>query len=142
MSNEFKNNKISFSTIQQGKNLFTRFIVKLSVQYFLLSIIIILLGFIFFSIIPNVTPDYTSTILAFIGIIATFIVISNYMQVRDIKEEFREKVEKLEKTEQHLFNLIKELEKQLKEKTDPSTVFKNNENIQREFLRAKGITNY
>jgi hypothetical protein len=43
----------------------------------------------------NVETVSLSIILAFVGILATFVVLSNYMQVQDIKREFTQKIEKL-----------------------------------------------
>jgi hypothetical protein len=43
----------------------------------------------------NVETVSLSIILAFVGILATFVVIGNYMQVRDVKSEFDSKVDKI-----------------------------------------------
>ncbi|MDR1973719.1 MAG: hypothetical protein LBQ31_03485 [Bacteroidales bacterium] len=48
-----------------------------------------------YSIKCNVEVVSTSIILAFVGIIATFIVVSNYAQVKDIKDDTAEKIKKM-----------------------------------------------
>jgi hypothetical protein len=62
---------------------------------FLWIILFILLGTILFFLIPIIQENYVGGILAFVGILATFIVVSNYMQVQDIKKDFAGEVAKL-----------------------------------------------
>jgi hypothetical protein len=45
----------------------------------------------------NVEIISTSIILAFVGILATFVVVSNYAQVKEIKDEFKSKITEIEK---------------------------------------------
>ncbi|MDR2407952.1 MAG: hypothetical protein LBE13_07565 [Bacteroidales bacterium] len=72
---------------------------KILSQYFLLGLIIILLGFIFASKFEyfEYKENYVGLILAFVGILATFIVVSNYAQVKEAKDEFSTKVKEAEK---------------------------------------------
>jgi methyl-accepting chemotaxis protein len=62
-------------------------ITGLSVVYFVLAVL--LNHFFDFGISPD------SIVLVFVGILATFIVVSNYMQVQDIKKEFTNEVARL-----------------------------------------------
>lgn len=52
----------------------------------------------------NITPD--NIVLTFVGIIATFLVITNYAQVIDIKRDFHRRVTKLEEKRRRLDNKI------------------------------------
>jgi hypothetical protein len=62
-------------------------------KWFLMGIIIILLGWIVFLHFYTVTDiNNVTLILAFVGILVTFVVISNYVQVRDVKEAFENKI--------------------------------------------------
>ncbi|MDR0754579.1 MAG: hypothetical protein LBF04_04240 [Prevotellaceae bacterium] len=65
-------------------------------DWFLWGILIILLGAILFFLIPVIQENYVGGILAFVGIIATFIVISNYMQVKEIKGKYSNTVKEIE----------------------------------------------
>jgi hypothetical protein len=60
--------------------------------------------------------EANNILLVFVGILATFIVIGNYMQVAEIKEEFREKILKLsdlEKTANEVRREIQESENRI-----------------------------
>jgi len=67
-------------------------------NYFIHGIVIIMLGFIFACFLPviDVENNYLGIILAFVGIIATFIVVSNYAQVKDIENSFKSQIEAIE----------------------------------------------
>jgi hypothetical protein len=65
-------------------------------NWFLWGIIIIILGAILFSLVPVIQENYVGGILAFVGILATFIVVSNYMQVKEIEKKFDDAQTKLE----------------------------------------------
>jgi hypothetical protein len=56
-------------------------------HYFLWGIVILILGTILFFMVPKIQENYVGGILAFVGILATFIVVSNYMQVKSIQDE-------------------------------------------------------
>jgi hypothetical protein len=87
-------------------------------KWFLIGIIIILMGwiiFLHFHIITN--PNDVTLILAFVGILATFVVVSNYAQVKDIERKFEKKIEKLdtnfdEKIKETESNLLKNIDSQ------------------------------
>jgi hypothetical protein len=64
-------------------------------KYWLILIIIVLLGIdICFHISPCTITD-TSIVLTFIGILATFVVISNYAQVLSIEKKFNDEVKQI-----------------------------------------------
>jgi hypothetical protein len=65
--------------------------------WFLWGIIIILLGTIVFCLIPkiDITNNYVSVIFGFVGILATFIVVSNYAQVKEIERGFDRKIKQI-----------------------------------------------
>jgi uncharacterized membrane protein len=78
---------------------------KLNKNWFIVGIIIILIGVDISIHIPiiDIKSSYFGAIISFIGIIATFIVIGNYAQVHNIKEEYNnyqkttdKKIEQLE----------------------------------------------
>ncbi|MDR3226281.1 MAG: hypothetical protein LBT56_01235 [Prevotellaceae bacterium] len=56
-----------------------------------------MLGFVFACFIPviAVNNNYIGIILAFVGILATFVVVSNYAQVRDIENKTKEQINEL-----------------------------------------------
>jgi hypothetical protein len=67
-------------------------------HWFLYGIIIILLGVIVFNQFYQITGANNVTyILSFVGILATFIVISNYAQVQEIKRNCDSKVEEIKR---------------------------------------------
>jgi hypothetical protein len=63
--------------------------------WFCVGIIIILLGFDFACHIPclSVTSNYVGAILAFVGILATFVVVGNYAQVKDLEHRYLREIE-------------------------------------------------
>jgi uncharacterized membrane protein YgaE (UPF0421/DUF939 family) len=65
--------------------------------WFVLSLIVILgLGIVLFYNICEIKEErYVGFILGFVGVLTTFIVIGNYAQVIEIRNEFKEKVEDL-----------------------------------------------
>jgi len=56
-------------------------------HWFLVGVIIILLGTIVACLIPTVKYNDFAVILGFVGVLATFVVISNYAQVWEVKRE-------------------------------------------------------
>jgi hypothetical protein len=65
-------------------------------NWFLFTISIILLGISICLNISHTIIDGQNIVIGFIGVIATFIVVSNYMQVRDVKAEFERKIQEME----------------------------------------------
>lgn len=59
--------------------------------------IIIVLGIILFSTIPaiNIEDKYAGAILGVVGVLATFIVVGNYAQVKDIENKFIQETNRL-----------------------------------------------
>ncbi|MDR0575613.1 MAG: hypothetical protein LBG96_16600 [Tannerella sp.] len=75
--------------INEPKGLNNFFYLLLKSHWFLIGIIIILLGAnIFFSINQVIEPNNIALILGFVGILATFIVIGNYAHIKDIEGKF------------------------------------------------------
>ena len=70
-------------------------------NYICLFLIISSIAFVFWIlsigtiIFFNLTISLESTVLTFVGILATFVVVSNYMQVQDVKREFSNEVKKM-----------------------------------------------
>jgi len=77
-------------------------------NWFVVGIIIILIGFDIFIHIPiiDIKCNYFSAMIGFVGVLATFIVVSNYAQVKEIerktntqlsiiKNDFNEKINKI-----------------------------------------------
>ncbi len=63
-----------------------------------LIIAILILGIFLFRFIPQITDtNDVSLVLAFVGILATFIVVGNYAQVKDIEKKFDDKVKDIDK---------------------------------------------
>ena len=50
---------------------------------------------------------YDPVVLAFVGILATFVVVSNYIQVKDIQRDFDMKIDKLNKLVEGKIKLFK-----------------------------------
>jgi hypothetical protein len=67
-------------------------------NWYIVGIIIILIGFDIFIHIPivDIQSSYFGAIIGFVGVLATFIVVSNYAQVKDIEKKFNERANKLE----------------------------------------------
>jgi len=85
-------------------------------NWFIVGIIIILICFDIAIHIPiiDIKCNYFGAMISFIGILATFIVISNYVQVKDIKEETNKQISSM-KTE---FDKIKIIEDKMKTMND------------------------
>ena len=66
-------------------------------NYWLFCIVIILVGVSIFINISHTVIDSQNLIIGFVGVLATFIVVSNYMQVKEIEKEFKKKVAGMEK---------------------------------------------
>jgi hypothetical protein len=83
-------------------------------DWFLRGIIIIILGAILFFLIPVIQENYVGGILTFVGILATFIVVSNYAQVQEVKKESKRELEKSkEGLEQKFMSHTKDVEGKL-----------------------------
>jgi len=67
-------------------------------KYFIQGLAIIILGFIFACLFPiiKIEGNEVSIVLGFVGVIATFIVVSNYAQVKDIEKKFNDKISVIE----------------------------------------------
>ena len=65
-------------------------------NWFIVGIIIVLIGFDIFIHIPiiDIKSSYFGAIIGFVGILATFIVVSNYAQVNNIEKKFDERIKK------------------------------------------------
>jgi hypothetical protein len=59
-------------------------------------VLIILLGIVLCLIIPKIEENYVGGILTFVGILATFIVVGNYAQVKDIENKFNKRTKELD----------------------------------------------
>ena len=65
-------------------------------NWFLFFLLVILLGFDIYSRISFVCITNESIVLVFVGILATFVVVSNYAQVKDIRDEMAREIKSLE----------------------------------------------
>jgi positive regulator of sigma E activity len=105
---------------ENNKSLKTMFFNRCS-KYFLEGIIIILLGVIVFHHFYEIEGNDVTLILSFVGILATFIVVSNYAQVKEIKDEVEAYKQKMgseiasenKKLEEKLNSNIKNLEEKI-----------------------------
>jgi hypothetical protein len=81
-------------------------------NWFIVGIIILLIGFDIFIRIPivDIQSSYFGAIMGFVGILATFIVVSNYMQVKEIKDEFNARVGELDKAQKETADFTKFLD--------------------------------
>jgi peptidoglycan hydrolase CwlO-like protein len=105
-------------------------------NFWIVSILIILLGInICLHVSHTIIIDGQNLILGFIGIIATFVVVGNYIQVVDVKNEFREKLRAAE----NLGNEIKMLEEKF-EKTanDAKEIESKVKEVYRKITAAEG----
>jgi len=65
----------------------------------------------------SLQPDHV--VLTFVGIIATFLVVTNYAQVSDIKKEMEDRISRIENAQQSLIRrIIKEQRKERKNKEE------------------------
>lgn len=81
-------------------------------NYFAWGVVIILiLGIILFNSIPVISnPNDISLVLSFVGILATFIVVGNYLQVKEVEKKFDEAVLKQNKAVyQEIYSKMKDL---------------------------------
>ena len=102
-------------------------------NFFWIGIIIILLGAILFCQIPymHIQNNFVGVILAFIGILTTFIVISNYAQVKDIESNVNNKIDDIvSDTEEKIANLEHEI------RTKSETSIKSIELLREEYRDA------
>lgn len=77
------------------------------IHWFLWGIVIVILLAILATQIPrmNIGDNYIGIILAFVGILATFTVVGNYIQVHYAKQEFEKKVKELQQKINNLGNV-------------------------------------
>ncbi|MDR0658816.1 MAG: hypothetical protein LBG18_07800 [Mediterranea sp.] len=74
-------------------------------KWFLIGIIILLLGWILFLHFQTITnPNDITLILAFVGILTTFIVISNYAQVQEIKGRVQSYIEEMDRAKEDVID--------------------------------------
>lgn len=109
-------------------------------HWFLWFIVIIVLLAILATQIPkiDISSNYVAVVLGFVGVIATFIVVGNYMQVKDVKDQYSAKVEELKD------EIRKEIEKEslrLKKNIDGKFYFSGAENHFRQIQFAKQMDN-
>jgi hypothetical protein len=102
-------------------------------NWFVWGIGIILLGAGLFFMIPVIQDNYIGGILGFVGILATFIVVSQYIQVKEVKDEFHRIGNKMHE--------IESLEKEcIKEKNRVDTLYKainDRERRKKEYLYSE-----
>jgi len=135
--NIFANNKIKHSNTQQGKNITNYNNNKNNYNLFYW-----LAGFAFlFSIIAlcgvyvykNVVVVNESIVLIFVGVLATFIVVGNYIQVIIIEKKFDEKIEiikrEFNRKTQEVYRKFNKIEKETQTALDyASKEIENNKN--------------
>jgi hypothetical protein len=116
---------------ESNKECFQKFkdtIYKILSQYFLLGVIIILLGTIIFCLIPkiDISNNYVGIILSFVGIAATFVVVSNFAQVKDIEGKFESKVKEIEgrneQTKEYILDTLGSEIEESKNQTDKEII--------------------
>lgn len=92
-------------------------VTKFCSNYWLFGIAVVLLGAdTVFHISSMVVITDTTIVLAFMGGLATFVVIGNYIQVQNIKNEFEAKVVEMKKEfEKQVVEMKKEVEEKIKE---------------------------
>jgi len=83
-------------------------------NWYLIIIIIILLGVIIFCSIPkmDIENNYIGAILGFVGIMATFIVVGNYALVYQIRKDFDSSINNLELRIKEFENIDENIKKQ------------------------------
>jgi hypothetical protein len=84
-------------------------------NYWLSIIIIVLIGISICLNISRTIIDSQNLVIGFIGALATFIVVSNYMQVKEIKDEFDRHVKDIEGK---IESKVKDIENKFERKTD------------------------
>jgi hypothetical protein len=117
-------------------------------HWFLIGIIIILLGAVVFMQFHVITGiNETSIILAFVGILSTFIVVSNYVQVKEVKDDFsllKNSVaglidEKISESETRIKENLREINKDFVEKVQEDKG--NIDEVEKYESRIKSIEN-
>jgi uncharacterized membrane protein (DUF485 family) len=121
--NELKDEITDLKKKQTKKDCRLKFWIKqTNGNWFIVGIIILLIGFDIFIHIPivDIQSSYFGAIMGFVGILATFIVVGNYAQVKDIKDEFKTKVDefktKMKESEIKIEEIEKESNKVINEK--------------------------
>lgn len=81
-------------------------------NWFIVGVIIILIGFDIYIHIPivDIKCSYFGAIMGFVGILATFIVVGNFAQVKDIEGKFNDKVDVLDKAQKKTEDFTKFLD--------------------------------
>lgn len=71
--------------------------IKNYTHWIIIVLLIILIGTDIFIHLPfiSIESNYCAIILGFVGILTTFVVVSNYAQVKDIERTFEKKMEKI-----------------------------------------------
>jgi hypothetical protein len=90
------------------KNFLKKFFSHCS-SYWILGIVILLIGFDIAIHIPiiDIKCSYFGAIIGFVGVLATFIVVSNYAQVRDVERKTNKTIKDTEKKFKEELNEIK-----------------------------------
>ena len=86
-----------------------KFIYSILSKYFIHGIIIIILGFVFAGLfnILDIDKNETGIILTFVGVLATFVVVSNFAQVKSIENSFDKKISEIkEKTSNNILGTV------------------------------------
>ncbi|MDR2066144.1 MAG: hypothetical protein LBP85_10620 [Prevotellaceae bacterium] len=94
---------------------------------FLWGIVIILLGAIFFSQIEyfKIRDNHVGLVLGFIGVLATFVVVGNYVQVKEVKNDFVAESAKSEKKIEALEDRIEKLHESMSNAHDTIKELRN-----------------
>jgi hypothetical protein len=108
----------------------------LSSPYLWVGVIIILLGAILFALLPCMQFDgnYTGLILSFVGIMSTFVVISNYAQVKDVESSTMERIRELENKNTTLIARLETLNKEYSSVIEES--YKTQKSIYEQQIRS------
>lgn len=82
-------------------------------KYWLLGISLLLLGSSLFLNISNTVITNESIVLVFVGILATFIVVGNYAQVIEIRNNTKKQIEEIENSIQLKIEMLSERQKEI-----------------------------
>lgn len=98
--------------------------MKKFINEILFILFIVVMLFILTGKIP--INDGSTIVISFFGILATFVVIGNYSQVRDIKQETKEEINSLKN---HIEDEIDPIKKQVLDKDSPTSIVRQQELI-------------
>lgn len=98
--------------------------MKKFINEILFILFIVVMLFILTGKIP--INDGSTIVISFFGILATFVVIGNYSQVRDIKQETKEEINSLKN---HIKDEIDPIKKQVLDKDSPTSIVRQQELI-------------